>query len=86
MSAQVYAHPELTGAQIDVICRRHALCLARASRDRYLLVQTSGRPEPMLQIARVLPIMPGLDAHQHRSLARQILEAIKPRDRGPEAA
>jgi hypothetical protein len=49
--AVVLPHPMLTGAQIDVLCRREGLALEHLGQARYRLVQTPARRQPMLRIA-----------------------------------
>ena len=50
-SAIVHPHPSMTGEQIELLCRRQGLALAHIGRERFVLVQTSARPQPMLRIA-----------------------------------
>lgn len=49
--AQILPHPSLTGAQVELLCRREGLVLARIGRDRFVLLATSKRPQTMLRIA-----------------------------------
>lgn len=44
--------PSLTGAQVDVICRREGLALARRGLDGYQFVQTSRPRVTLLRIAQ----------------------------------
>ena len=50
-SAVVHPHPSLTAAQVELLCRREGLALAHIGRERFVLVQTSSRPQSMLRIA-----------------------------------
>jgi len=53
--AQILPHPSLTGAQVELLCRREGLVLGRLDRDRFVLIPTANRPGPMLRIARPDP-------------------------------
>jgi hypothetical protein len=53
--AQIHPHPSLTAAQCELVCRREGLALANLGRERYVLIPTANRPEPMLRIARPDP-------------------------------
>ena len=53
--AQVHPHPALTAAQCELVCRREGLALANLGRERFVLIPTANRPEPMLRIARPDP-------------------------------
>jgi hypothetical protein len=49
--AVVLPHPILTGAQIDILCRREGLALERLGQMRYRLVQMRARREITPRIA-----------------------------------
>jgi len=51
VSALVIPHASMTGAQIELLCRREGLALARLGRDRFVLLPTANAPETMLRIA-----------------------------------
>jgi len=53
--AQIHPHPALTAAQCELVCRREGLALANLGRERFVLIPTANRPEPMLRIARPDP-------------------------------
>ena len=52
MSALILPHPALTAAQLELLCRREGLALARLGRDRFVLVQTSAPRVTMLRVDR----------------------------------
>jgi len=52
VSALILPHSSMTGSQIELLCRREGLALARLGKERFVLVQTGNRPETMLRIVR----------------------------------